>query len=222
MGANHAHIQGVVRRQQRNAHHGLDHGNVIAFNEGPQFLFGVGEPHAAARANQRLLRLSNRLDDAPDLQVVSLDGRAIAPNIHGFGIRKFLQFLFLYVAGNVNQDRTRTPRRGDMKRFFHNARQFVRVLDKIAVFRKGRGGSGYVHFLKDVASEKAAGDLSGNGDHGYGIHVGRGDSGQKVRRARTGCHHAHAHFSAHAGVARRHMPGVLLRADQRVADFGRG
>ena len=67
VGPDHAHVQGVVRGHNGQAHHGLDHWDLIALGQLQQLLLGVGQPHAAAGADEGLLGLGDGLGHPLDL-----------------------------------------------------------------------------------------------------------------------------------------------------------
>ena len=63
-------------------------------------------------------------------------------------------------------------------------------------------------------------DLAGDGDHGDGVHVGIGDSGDEIGGTRTGGGHADADFARGARVAIRSERGGLFVAHENMANFG--
>ena len=101
-----------------------------------------------------------------------------------------------------------------------DAGNLVGVLHQVAVLGEGGYRAGDIHLLEDVPAKEVAGHLAGNGHHGDGVHVGGGNAGNQVGGPRAGGHHAHPHLAADPGVARGHMPRVLLGPHQGVADLG--
>ena len=214
-----AHVQGVVRGHDGQAHHGLDHGDLIALGQLQQLLLGVGQPHAAAGADEGLLGLGDGLGHPLDLQVIALYAGLIAPDVHFLRVLEFLQLLVLNVDGDVDEHRSRPPGGGDVKGLLHDAGDVAGALDQIAVLGEGGHRAGDVHLLEDVPAQQVAGHLAGDGHHGDGVHIGGGDAGDQVGGSRAGGDHAHPHLAGNAGIARGHVPGVLLGAHQGIADL---
>ena len=219
VGSDHAHVQGVVGGHQGDAHHGLHHRDGAALRQLQQLVPGVGQPHAAAGADEGLLGPGDGLHHPLDLQVVALDAGLIAPDVHRLRVLEFFQSLLLYVDGDVDEHRAGAAGGGDVKGLLYHTGDVIGVLHQIAVLGEGGHGSGDVHLLKDVPAQQVAGHLAGDGHHGDGVHVGGGDAGDQVGGPRAAGHHAHPHFSAHAGVARGHVPRVLLGPHQGIRDL---
>ena len=222
VGAHHAQIEGVVGGQDRDAHHGLDHGDVAPLGQRHQLVPGVGQPHAAAGQNQGLTGLGNGVHHALDLQVVAPHTGLVASNGHFLHGSELFQCLVLNVNGNVDKHRAGTAGGGDVEGLRHHPGQRFRVLDQIAVFDEGGDGAGDIHLLENIPAQQVAGHLPGDGHHGDGVHVGGGDAGDEVGRPRAGGDHTHAHFAADPGIARGHVAGILLGTHQGIADFRRG
>ena len=184
-----------------------------------QLVPGVGQPHAAAGADEGLLGPGDGLHHPLDLKVVALDARLIAPDVHRLRVLELFQGLLLHVDGDVDEHRAGAAGGGDVEGLLHHPGDVVGVLHQIAVLGEGGHGPGDVHLLEDVPAQQVAGHLAGDGHHGNGVHVGGGDAGDQVGGPRAAGHHAHSHFSAHAGVARGHVPRVLLGPHQGIRDL---
>ena len=91
VGSDHAHVQGVVGGHQGDAHHGLDHRDGAALRQLQQLVPGVGQPHAAAGADEGLLGPGDGLHHPLDLQVVALDAGLIAPDVHRLRVLEFFR-----------------------------------------------------------------------------------------------------------------------------------
>ncbi len=130
------------------AHHGLDHRDGAALRQLQQLLFGVGQPHAAAGADQRLFGAGDGVHHPLDLKVIAPDAGLIAPDVHRLGVLEFFQFLLLHVNGNVNEHRAGTASGGDVKGLLHHAGDVVGVFHQIAVLGEGRHGTGDIHLLE--------------------------------------------------------------------------
>ena len=217
VGADHAQVQGVVGGHEGQAHHGLHHGDGVPLRQLQQFVPGVGQPHAAAGADQGLPGHGNGVGHPLDLQVVALHAGLIAPDVDLLGVGKALEGLLLDVDRHVDEHRAGAAGGGDVKGLLDDAGDVVGVFHQVAVLGEGGHRAGDVHLLEDVPAQQMAGHLAGDGHHGDGVHIGRGDAGDEVGSARAGGDHAHPHLAGHPGVARGHMPRVLLRPDQGVA-----
>ena len=214
--ADHAHIQGVVGGDEADTHHGLDHGDGTALSQLQQFGTGVGQPNAAAGADEGLTGTGNGLYHTLDLQIVALDAGLITPDIHLLRIMEASQVLLLHVNGNINENRTGTAGGGNVEGLLDHPGDVVGVFDQVAVLGEGSHRAGDVHFLEDIPAQQMAGHLAGDGHHGDGVHVGGGDTGNKVGRSRAAGYHAHTHLAADACIAGSHMARVLLGPYQSI------
>ena len=219
VGPDHPHVQRVVGGQEPQPHHGLDHRDGTPLRQLQQLLFGVGQPHAAAGADQRLFGAGDGLHHPLDLQVIALYAGLIAPDADLLGVVELFQGLLLYIDGDVDEHRAGPASGGDVKGLLDDAGDVVGVLDQVAVLGEGGHRASDIHLLEDIPPQQIAGYLAGDGYHGDGIHIGGGDAGDQVGGARAGGHHAHPHLPADPGIAGGHMARVLLRADQGVADL---
>ena len=219
VGPDHAHVQGVVRGHNGQAHHGLDHWDLIALGQLQQLLLGVGQPHAAAGADEGLLGLGDGLGHPLDLQVVALYAGLIAPDVHFLRVLELLQLLVLNVDGDIDEHRSGPPGGGDVKGLLHDAGDVIGVFHQVAVLGEGGHRTGDVHLLEDIPAQQIAGHLPGNGHHGDGVHIGGGDAGDQIGRPRAGGDHTHPYLAGDAGIARGHVPGVLLGAHQGISDL---
>ena len=219
VGADHAQIQGVIGGQDGQAHHGLDHGDGAALGQLHQFLLGACQPDTAAGTDQRLTGAGDGVHYALDLQFVALGTGLIAADVDFFGVCKLFDILILDINGNVDEDGAGTAGGGDVESLLDDAGDVVGVLHQIAVLGEGSHGAGDVHFLEDIAAQQMAGDLTGDGHHGDGVHIGRGDAGDEVGCAGTGGDHTHAYLAADTGIAGGHVACVLLGAHEGIADF---
>ena len=213
MGSDHAHVQGVVGGHEGDAHHSLDHRDGHSSPPAPAARLRALASHTPPPAqNEGLLGPGDGLHHPLDLQVVALDAGLIAPDVHRLRVLEFFQGLLLHVDGDIDEHRAGAAGGGDVKGLLHHPGDVVGVLHQIAVLGEGGHGPGDVHLLKDVPAQQVAGHLAGDGHHGDGVHVGGGDAGDQVGGPRAAGHHAHPDLSAHAGVARGHVPRVSARS----------
>ncbi len=86
------------------------------------------------------------------------------------------------------------------------------------MFGAGARDSERVGFLERVAADQLGGNLAGDGDHRDGIHHGIDQAGDQIGRARSRRGAAHADAAGGSRVAFGGEGGVLLVADQDMAD----
>ena len=98
-------------------------------------------------------------------------------------------------------------------------REIFDVLDQVVVLGAGARDAEGVGFLEGVAADQLAGDLSGDGDDGDGIHHGVHQAGGEVGGAGSGSGAADAHLAGGARVAFGGEGGVFLVPYQDVADL---
>ncbi len=83
--ADHAEIHGVLCGHDADAHHGGNHGDAELFRESSKFFAGAAQGYAAARIDQRTLRLFQLPNDLSDLDGMSLYRGFIGPHITSSG-----------------------------------------------------------------------------------------------------------------------------------------
>ena len=129
---------------------------------------------------------------------------------------------------DIDHDRAGAPGLGDVKGFFHDARDLVHIGDEVAVFHDGKGDADDIGLLEGAAADHVGGDLAGQRDERAGIHVGVGDGGDEIGGAGAAGAHAHAGLAGGAGVAfggkgtALFMPrenGADLRVRERLVDL---
>ena len=70
-----------------------------------------------------------------------------------------------------------------------------------------------IAFLKSIIADESSRNLSCKNYKRDGIHIRRGNAGNGIGGAGTGCNQAHTHFSGRAGVAVSGVDSALLMAD---------
>ena len=80
------------------------------------------------------------------------------------------------------------------------------------------GDADGVAFLEGVGANGGGADLSGDADHGDGVHVGVHERGDQVGGGGPGGDHGDAGASGDVGVALGHVAGALFVAHEDVAD----
>ena len=97
-------------------------------------------------------------------------------------------------------------------------RQPVHVPHNVVVLGDGHGDTSDVNLLKAVLSQQGRGDVTGDGNHGDGVHVGSGDSRYQVGGSGAAGGHHHANLAGRAAVAVGSVGGSLLVGGEDVAD----
>ena len=82
---------------------------------------------------------------------------------------------------------------------------------------EGRHGAGDIHLLEDIPPQQVGGDLPGNGHHGDGVQICRGNAGYQIGGTGAGRHQAYPRLTRHLGIAGSHMARVLLGPYQGVS-----
>ncbi len=175
------HAQGkiVVLGKATDAHKRRRHRNLHQFGQRHELLLRPGGDDAAADVENRLLRGGDGFGRGADLLLVTFQGRLVAGKVHparGFVIKLGV----LHVHGDIDEDRSRPPRGGDVERLLENPGDVLRFLDQVTVFDDRLGDAGDVDFLEGVGADEVAAHLAGDGDHRRRIQIGVGDAGDQV------------------------------------------
>ncbi len=123
------------------------------------------------------------------------------------------------ILGNVHNDRPRATGSGDVKSLFQGNRQIRDILHQEIVLDAGTGNADRIDFLEGVVADQGGGNLTGDDHHGNGVHIGGGNAGHRIGRARAGGHQHHTGFTGGTGVTIRGMGCSLLMADQNMFDL---
>src|SRR5258708_669725 len=122
----------------------------------------------------------------------------------------------------ADENTARTAASGDAKCLLHDPRKISDIGDEITVLHDGQGDAKDIRFLKRAFADHGLRDLASDGDERNGIHVGIGDPGDQVRRARPAGGHANARFAAGPGVTLSGKGPSLLVARKDRSDFRAG
>ena len=118
---------------------------------------------ADAKSNVFDSDLRRQLEGASDGILIG-DPRRAGVWLRRGGVPIEIAGALLGVLRDVDEDRAGPARRGDLKRFAHGGRDILRARHQIVVLRDGERDAGDVGFLKAVAADKLAADLSGDAD----------------------------------------------------------
>ena len=180
-----------------------------------QLLGGVRLDDAATDVQHR----TTRLDDEPSglahlLRVRAGDG-AIARQVEVVGpLERRLRLQS--VLRHVDQNRTRTTRRGEVEGLGDRTRDLAWVSHEVVVLGDRHRDAADVGLLEGVGADRLAGDLTGHRHHRDRVHVGVGDRGDEVGRTRTRGRHADADASRRLGESLGCVACTLLVAHEDV------
>ena len=130
-----------------------------------------------------------------------------------------LRLLLEGVLGDVDVDRARAARPGDVERLRDHPRQVVRVADQVVVLGHRQGDAVDVDLLEGVLADQGARHVAGDRDHRHRIEERRPDPRHQVGRARPRRPHADPDPAGHPRVAVRRVRPALLVADEHVAEL---
>ena len=123
------------------------------------------------------------------------------------------------VLGDVDVDRSRAARPGDVECLGEDPRQVVGVADEVVVLRHRQRDAVDVDLLERVLADEDARHVAGDRDHRDGVEERGADARDEVRGAGSGRAHADADAARHPGVAVGGVGAALLVADEDVADL---
>ena len=219
MHSGHTHAQNVVFGEGANAEQGRDDGYLGLFGQLPEFIVCPGDYDAVSGEYDRTLGFIDHVCGPANHSAVALQVGLVAGQVYSF-VPLHIHFFGEDVLWNIHEDGAGSAGVGDVERFVYDVRYFGGVHDEVVVLGYGQGNAGNVGFLEGVGADGGASDLSGDYNHGHGVHHGGADAGDEVRRARAGRRPGHSGPAGDAGVAVRGVGRSLLVANQDVAEFG--
>ena len=143
---------------------------------------------------------------------MSLNSRFVCTKGNLLRIFEFLDGRLLDIDRNIDQNRTFSSCIGNVKCFFHNARNILDIIYQIAVFYERLCCSCDIGFLEYVTSDQLTLYLTGNADHRDTVCKRCRNTGNEVCRTRAACHCADAHLSCYAGHTACRVGCILLRS----------
>jgi hypothetical protein len=207
----------VAVRQAALAHQRHDGRQATGLDELEQLGARVGVEDAAARVDDRLPRLGDRLRGLADLPLVHLRRRPPARQVDLVGIDE-VELRLLHVLRDVDEHRAGTPRPRDVERVLHHLRQLAHVLHEPGVLDDRQRDAGRVGLLEGVGADQVRVDLPGDRDERSRVHPGVGDRGDEVRRAGAGGCDRDTGPAGGARVSLSHVAGALFVAGEDVPD----
>lgn len=134
------------------------------------------------------------------------------------GQRLVIRLLCRHVLRNVNQHRAGAAAAGNCEGFAHYVRQLIHRAHQIVALRNRHRDASDVHLLEGILAQQGRADVAGDADNRRGIHIRRGNAGDKVGAAGTGCGEAYADAPSRTCVAIRRVTRALLVRGQNVLD----
>ena len=134
------------------------------------------------------------------------------------GIPVELARRLLRVFRDVDVNRARTSRRGDVERLTERRRNFVRARHQVVVLGNRQRDAGHVGFLKRIGPDELAAHLAGDAHDRRRVQHRRRDAGHHVRGAGARGGDRDTDSAARPRVAVGHVRGALLVAHEDVAD----
>ena len=184
-------------------------------------LRSAGRDHAAARIEDRTLRLVDELREPRHLRRGRHGFRMVRTERHALGILR-RGHPPLHVLRNVDDHGPGLAVRGDVKRLGDRLRHLIRTLHQEAVLRDGAADAVHVRLLEGVRADLVHRNLSRDADERHAVHVRGGETGDRVRRAGAARHEAHAGPSGRARIAVGHVDRPLLMPPQNKLERGFG
>src|SRR5699024_9248061 len=107
----------------------------------------------------------------------------------------------------------------EVEGFFDDAWEVVDVAHEVGVFDDGHGEAQDVCFLEGVHTERAGDGLSGDDDHGHGVHLCGHHAGDGIGCTGPRCDENDPRFSTGTGVAVGHVCTALFVAAEHEVDI---
>src|SRR3569832_1669719 len=215
--AQHAEELFVGRGIAAEAHQGIGDGITEQAREFGERLGRVAQHHAAAGVDHGAFRGEDEVHGLLDLAWMTLRHRVVRTDRNGLGV-----VIFGLVRGdvfrNVHQHRPGAAAGRDIKRLFDGLGEVLHVFDEEVVLDARTGDADGGDLLERSVADQLRRYLTGDDDHGDGVHVGRGDAGDGIGGAGARGHQHHAGLAGRAGITVGRVGGALLVADQDVLD----
>ena len=218
MHTDHSQVIGIAVWYGSFAHQRRDDRNLRFFYKGTQIAGRIGKDDATTGQKQRLVCGSQCFYGLGDMVFLTDIAAAVPPQMDRFRIFE-IQCSIEYIFSDIDQDRTRPARRGDVKGFFQDMRQFFHVFYQVIMLGNRRRYAGNVGFLEGITANQAGGDLTADDDQRNGIHVGCRNARNHVTDTGTRCSKADSCFSRRPGIAIGCMDSTLFMTGKNVRKF---
>ena len=206
-----------VQRGQRGDERGSDEVDELG-----EILRGhLSTVQATAEIENGAVGCGNHLSGLGQAPLVGFAGKTVTGQIPGRRPHELGEPL-LGILGDVDEDGTGAPGRGDVEGLSHTRDDVLRAGDEEGVLDKGHRGADDVGFLKGVRPDSTASNLPGDGQHRHRVHVRVTDRGDEVGGTGARRRDADPGTSSDHGIPLSGMTSSLLVAHQDVADLRRG
>src|SRR5262249_24978203 len=148
-----------------------------------------------------------------------LTGREIRTITRQIGCRSIpvkRALALLRIFRDIDQYRTWSSRFGDVKSFTQSSRDILGPSDKVVMLGDWQRDAGDVDFLKGIAADEPAANLTRNADYRRGTEHRCRDAGDHIRCPRPRGGNRDAALAAGSCETIRHMRRALLVAHQNV------
>ena len=175
---------------------------------------GLGPDHAAARKDDRLLGLADRVDERRDLPLVAQRTRVEQRPPGQAPVDLLLRDLRVEnVAGEIEIDRTGLAEHRPLERVVHLLGNALEVVDPVGPLGARLHDRELVDLLKHLAPELPDRARAADRHHRCAVDQRVGDSGRQIDDAGAARRHADARLLQQAAVGLAHEGGGLLVAD---------
>ena len=216
----HTEILAVTVRERPAGHQRGDHWDTGQLGQFQQFLARLTADHAAADIQHRLAGRDDQFGSLLDLTAVRFGVGLVPGKVH-LGRPDERALTLQHILGDVDQHRTVSAGGGNVERLGQRPGDVISVANQDVVLGDRHRHTGDVGLLEGVRADQAAAHLTGDRDHRNRVHLGVGQRGDEIRRARTRRGHHDADLAGDVGVATGGVPGALLVSDQDVAQLRR-
>ena len=196
-------------------HKGAYHRNSGIFNNFPHNLGLIGKGYTTADEKNGTLCFAKGLNNITNLSLIPGEIPLVATELHLLWIF-IVQHGSKYILGDINNHRSRTACSGNKKCFLNHPWQLRGLLYQIIVLGN-RGSDTYdIRLLKGVLTNKRISHLAREAHQRHRIHIGGGNTSNKIGSSRTRGGKNYTHPSSGPCVAIRSMNGPLLVAGQNM------
>ncbi len=189
--------------------------NLRFFCQFTQGILRARNHDAVSNQEERFLRFADCLRNISNMFGVDFVVlvRLITGNIH-LSVQIDRHWPGTHIFGNINQNRTRPPGRGDMKRLADRTRNVVGRIQQIAVLHNRHADIKNIGFLEGVFSDHPRNGLTGQANHRDRIHMSSHDPRNNIGGAGTASDKNNSGLAGGTSIAISHMSRALLMTNQ--------
>ena len=180
--AQHLEREIVVAGDRSQPMHGHGDGDPGLGGELAQLLGRARGDHATAAVDDRTFARPDRRKDLADPLGRRRRRQPITRQVHGDLVIRVRDEGILDVLGDVDQDRPRPARTGQVERLLDDARHIAGVLHQVMMLGDRPGDLDHRGLLERVRADDVGGHLAGDGHQRDRVHLGIGQSGDQVQR----------------------------------------